>query len=232
MQTEFSADRRGRSWGNTIANCQLLAGPQAWFCRERAPFRQPHGGDEDVFGCYLALWGRKFFPFSKKGSLFLDTAAFACYFFKDRATREVDMARIVRFGISMEENLLAEFDRLIRKKGYQNRSEAIRDLVRDALVRDHWESQESEVVGTITLVYDHRKRELSERLLEMQHNHHHTVLSTLHVHLDEDNCLEVLAVRGQAKELQRLADQLISQKGVLHGKLTITAVGKIGRENH
>jgi len=142
------------------------------------------------------------------------------------------MARIVRFGISMEENLLAEFDRLIRKKGYQNRSEAIRDLVRDALVRDHWESQESEVVGTITLVYDHRKRELSERLLEMQHNHHHTVLSTLHVHLDEDNCLEVLAVRGQAKELQRLADQLISQKGVLHGKLTITAVGKIGRENH
>ncbi|MDZ7374924.1 MAG: nickel-responsive transcriptional regulator NikR [candidate division KSB1 bacterium] len=135
------------------------------------------------------------------------------------------MGNLVRFGISMDEELLRRFDELIEQKGYSNRSEAIRDLVRDALVQRDWETADAEVVGTITLVYHHRKRELSEKLLELQHEHHDFVLSTLHVHLDEDNCLEVLAVRGPARLVQSLADVLISQKGVKHGKLTITSTG-------
>ena len=97
--------------------------------------------------------------------------------------------------------------------------------MRDALVRRQWEEADTEVVGTITLVYDHHKRELSDRLIDLQHEHHERVLATMHIHLDEDNCLEVLAVRGPAREVQMIADLLISQKGVKHGRLTITSTG-------
>jgi CopG family nickel-responsive transcriptional regulator len=135
------------------------------------------------------------------------------------------MGAIVRFGISMDEELLARFDEMIEEKGYPNRSEAIRDLVRDALIRREWETADAEVVGTITLVYDHHKRELSDRLLDLQHTYHQHVLATLHVHLDEDNCLEVVAIRGPVRTVQSLADLLISQKGVKHGKLTVTGTG-------
>lgn len=128
------------------------------------------------------------------------------------------MADLVRFGVSMEEELLRAFDELIRKKGYTNRSEALRDLVREALHAQAWEEGE-EVLGVIVLLYDHRKRELLARLTEAQHHAHPHVLASLHIHLDEENCLEVIAVRGPAGEVRRLADQLRAEKGVKLGRL-------------
>lgn len=135
------------------------------------------------------------------------------------------MSQLTRFGISMEEHLLNRFDTYITNHGYENRSEAIRDLVRDRLVQEEWEQEETETVGTITLIYDHHQRELSEKLTAHQHNEHDSIISTLHVHLDHHNCLEVLAVRGKAKNIQRIADQLISTRGVKHGKLVMTSTG-------
>ncbi len=107
------------------------------------------------------------------------------------------MSEIIRFGVSMDEDLLGRFDRLCKRRKYQNRSEALRDLVRDALVREQWQGDE-EIVGTITLIYDHHTRELSDNLTHMQHDHFDAILSNLHVHLDHNNCLEVIAVRGSA----------------------------------
>ena len=135
------------------------------------------------------------------------------------------MSTITRFGISMDSKLLERFDRLIDEHGYSNRSEAFRDLVRDRLVKEEWE-EDAETVGTITIIYDHHKRELQERLTQQQHQHHDSVISTMHVHLDHDNCLEVLAVKGQARQIKRFADDLISTKGVKHGKLVMTSTGK------
>jgi CopG family nickel-responsive transcriptional regulator len=135
------------------------------------------------------------------------------------------MSTITRFGISMDSKLLERFDRLIDEHGYSNRSEAFRDLVRDRLVKEEWE-EDAETVGTITIIYDHHKRELQERLTQQQHQHHDSVISTMHVHLDHDNCLEVLAVKGKAKQIKRFADDLISTKGVKHGKLVMTSTGK------
>jgi CopG family nickel-responsive transcriptional regulator len=134
--------------------------------------------------------------------------------------------RVARFGVSMESALLDKFDRFIEKRGYPNRSEAVRDLVRNSLVREEWEEGDSETVGTITLIYDHHMRELTERLNEHQHLRHDTVISAMHVHLDHHNCLEVLAVKGRARDIQKLADTLISLKGVKHGKLSMTTSGK------
>jgi len=134
------------------------------------------------------------------------------------------MSSIVRFGISLDSELLSRFDHLVKGKEYANRSEAIRDLIRDALVREQWE-HDGDIVGTITLIYDHHRRELSERLTHRQHHHVHQIISTLHVHLDEENCLEVLAVKGRAAEIRHLADELIGMKGVKHGKLVTTTTG-------
>jgi CopG family nickel-responsive transcriptional regulator len=120
---------------------------------------------------------------------------------------------------------LDQFDQLIAKRGYTNRSEAFRDLIRDELVQKSWESPESNVVGTVTLVYDHHVRMLNEKLTDMQHEFHRSILSTLHVHLDHDNCLEVLVVRGKVAAVQKIADSLISTKGVKHGRLTLTTSG-------
>jgi CopG family nickel-responsive transcriptional regulator len=135
------------------------------------------------------------------------------------------MSELSRIGVAIDSDLLDQFDQLIAKRGYTNRSEAFRDLIRDELVQKSWESPESNVVGTVTLVYDHHVRMLNERLTDMQHEFHRSILSTLHVHLDHDNCLEVLVVRGKAAAVQKIADSLISTKGVKHGRLTLTTSG-------
>ncbi len=135
------------------------------------------------------------------------------------------MGELSRIGVAIDSELLDKFDALISHKGYTNRSEAFRDLIRDELVEKEWERPENDVVGSVTLVYDHHVRQLSEKLTSLQHDFHHNILSTLHVHLDHDNCLEVLVVRGKAAKVRKLADTLISTKGVKHGRLTITSTG-------
>ncbi|PLX80256.1 MAG: nickel-responsive transcriptional regulator NikR [Desulfuromonas sp.] len=135
------------------------------------------------------------------------------------------MAELTRFGISIDQDLLEQFDRLSGQKGYGNRSEAIRDLIRAALVEERERQGDVEAVGTITLVYDHHTRDLSDKLTEHQHSHHDAIVSTLHVHLDHHHCLEVVVVRGKASKVRRLADELIGTKGVKHGKLVTTLPG-------
>ena len=133
---------------------------------------------------------------------------------------------VTRFGISLESPLLNRFDRLIKKKGYASRSEAIRDLIRDSLVAEEWKSYNTETVGTITLVYSHDTKELSDNLNDIQHHYHQLVMSTMHIHLDGHNCLEVIVVRGKSKDIKAVADRWIGAKGVKHGKLTATTTGK------
>lgn len=135
------------------------------------------------------------------------------------------MSEIIRFGISIDSRLLQRFDGLIADKGYQNRSEAIRDLIRNALVEQQWAREDEETVGTVTLVYDHHTRDLSDKLTEHQHSHHQAIISALHVHLDAHHCLEVVVVKGKAREVRRLADELIGTKGVKHGKLVTSTTG-------
>lgn len=131
-----------------------------------------------------------------------------------------------RFGVSMEASLLQRFDRLVRERGYASRSEAIRDMVRNWLVERSWQEEAAEVAGTITLLYDHHQSGLSDLLNDLQHGYHGRILSTMHIHLDHAMCLEVLAVRGGARELSEVAEKLISVRGVKHGKLTMTSTGK------
>ena len=133
---------------------------------------------------------------------------------------------VTRFGISLESPLLKRFDRLVKKKGYASRSEAIRDLIRDSLVTEEWKSDNIETVGTITLVYSHDTRELNDVLNDIQHHYHQLVISTTHIHLDGHNCLEVIIVKGKSEDIKTVADKLIGTKGVKHGKLTATTTGK------
>jgi len=135
------------------------------------------------------------------------------------------MSELSRIGVAIDSDLLEKFDGHIAKRGYTNRSEAFRDLIRDELVQKNWELPDSPVVGTVTLVYDHHVRLLNEKLTDLQHDSFHNVLSTLHIHLDHDKCLEVLVVKGKAAAVKKLADALISTKGVKHGRLTITSSG-------
>jgi CopG family nickel-responsive transcriptional regulator len=135
------------------------------------------------------------------------------------------MSELARIGVAIDSLLLAKFDVLIEERGYANRSEAFRDMIREALVLKSWSTPEADVVGTVTLVYDHHVRMLNEKLTDMQHDHHKNILSTMHVHLDHDNCLEVLVVKGKAKNVQKIADALISTKGVKHGRLILTTTG-------
>ncbi len=135
------------------------------------------------------------------------------------------MPEVVRFGVSTDERLLAKFDTLIAEKGYINRSEAVRDLIRGALVEDQWEAGQAEAVGTVTLVYDHHSTDLSDKLTEHQHSHHEEIVSTLHIHLDTHHCLEVVVLRGVAHDIKRIADGLIGTKGVKHGKFVATTTG-------
>ncbi len=135
------------------------------------------------------------------------------------------MKKLVRFGVSLDRHLLDDFDRLIARKNYATRSEALRDLIRDNLVGQEWD-ENKETVGTITLLYDHHVRDLTEKLTDIQHDYERLILSAMHVHLDHDHCLEVLAVRGKGREIRKVADRLIATKGVKHGKLTMTTTGK------
>ena len=135
------------------------------------------------------------------------------------------MAELVRTGISLDRKLLDRFDRVIQKKGYKNRSEAIRDLVRDYAVAEDVEEDRS-VVGTLTMVYDHHRPKLTEQLIEAQHHAENMVLAATHVHLDHHNCLEVIIMRGRSSEVSHLADRILSLRGVKHGKLVLTTQGK------
>lgn len=134
-------------------------------------------------------------------------------------------SQLSRIGVAIDQDLLHRFDRHIHRRGYTNRSEAFRDLIRDELVQTEWEASEHDVVGTVTLVYDHHVHLLNEKLTDVQHRFHKCILSTLHVHLDHDHCLEVLAVKGRPAQVKRIADTLISIKGVKHGKLTTSTTG-------
>jgi len=135
------------------------------------------------------------------------------------------MPDLIRFGVSIEEDLLEEFDKLIKKKGYSNRSEAIRDLIRKNLVEKEWNGKD-EIAGGIAIVYDHDKRELASKIIDLQHDFHDIIISSQHVHLDEHNCLEVVIVKGKAGEIEKLADSLLSLKGVSHCTLSRATVGK------
>jgi len=137
------------------------------------------------------------------------------------------MGRLVRFGVSMDNRLLAALDAIVVRRRYANRSEAIRDMVRTEQVRESWEKEKGPVVGTLTLVYDHHVREVNERLLNLQHDHEHMVHSTMHVHLSHRMCLEVIVLRGKAREVQTLADRLLAARGVKHGRLTATAAKEL-----
>jgi CopG family transcriptional regulator, nickel-responsive regulator len=132
------------------------------------------------------------------------------------------MSTVSRFGVSLEEDLLAAFDRSIGGEGYQNRSEAIRDLIRDHLIQKKVANGTTEVIGVVTLVYDHRIHHLSDVLADMQHKAHVAVNASLHIHLDEHNCLEVVVVRGRADKVHEVASKLIATKGVQNGKLVTT----------
>jgi CopG family nickel-responsive transcriptional regulator len=132
------------------------------------------------------------------------------------------MSDLRRFGVAIEAGLLEKFDKLMAKRGYTNRSEAFRDLARAELVQDSAEKPNARVIGTVTIVFNHHVRQLSEKLTELQHEHHECVVSSLHVHLDHDHCLEVIVLRGKAKDVRHTADALISTKGVKHGRLIVT----------
>ncbi len=134
--------------------------------------------------------------------------------------------KIVRFGVSIPQDLLAKFDKIIEEKGYTNRSEAIRDLIRDFIVRYEWEAGDEEVAGTITIVYNHDEAEVVKELLDLQHDYINEVVSSLHVHMDKHNCLEVVVVKGKATRIKKIAERLISLKGVKHGKLVMTTTGR------
>jgi len=134
-------------------------------------------------------------------------------------------SRLMRFGVSMEDDLLERFDSVCAVRGYRNRSEAIRDMVRGLLVENELREGSAEGVGTLTLVYNHHQRELQEKLTSYQHEHLRAIISTVHVHLSQHLCLEVLVLRGKAKEIKRIADGLVATKGVQHGKLVMTTAG-------
>lgn len=136
------------------------------------------------------------------------------------------MGQTIRFGVSLDSDLLEKFDALCEERCYQTRSEAIRDLIRSTLVEEEWKDEKREIAGTLTLVYDHHKSDLSQKLVEIQHDHHHVIITSLHVHLDHDNCLEVLVLKGDGNEVRTLSQKLASTKGVKHGKLSLATTGQ------
>jgi CopG family transcriptional regulator, nickel-responsive regulator len=144
---------------------------------------------------------------------------------KHFAHQETTMSDLSRTGVSLDSVLLEQFDQLIQNKGYANRSEALRDLIRDHLVATSVVAPDAEVVGTVTLIYDHHSRLLPEKLTDIQHKYHEAIISTVHAHLDHDTCLEVVVVKGKSKLIQNLADLLISTKGVQHGRLVMSSPG-------
>jgi len=135
------------------------------------------------------------------------------------------MPGVERFGVSMEEDLLIRFDAMVQSRGYRSRSEAIRDLVRQEIVKDEWSDPDAEVVGTITIVYEHHEHELSRLLADLQHQYHEFILCSTHIHLDPHNCLEVIIVRGSSSRVRYIANTLTSTRGVKHGQLVSTTTG-------
>ena len=133
------------------------------------------------------------------------------------------MPPLSRIEVSLDSALLDRFDKFIVEKGYENRSKAFRDLIRDRLVESAVVASRAPVVGTVTLIYDHHTRLLPEKLADLQHEHHEVVISTLHAHLDHDTCLEVILLRGKSQDVQQLADKLISTNGVRHGRLVMSS---------
>jgi len=136
------------------------------------------------------------------------------------------MERVIRFSISLEAELSKQFDQWMKKNGYENRSEAIRDLIRDKLVEEEWKDEKKEVVAVLSLVFDHESRELPEILTSIQHGYYHLILSSTHVHLDKHNCLEAIILKGKAGEIKKVANKLLSQRRVKHGRLIFTTTGK------
>ena len=135
------------------------------------------------------------------------------------------MSELFRFGVSLEKDLLDKFDKIIRKENYPNRSEAFRDLIREKLVKVEWQSG-GNVAGVITLVYDHHKRDLLNVLTDIQHDHHSLIISGQHIHLDHNNCLEIIVVKGKPEEINQLSNKLKSAKGVKFGQLSMATTGK------
>lgn len=152
------------------------------------------------------------------------------------------MGVLSRIGIALDSDLLKRFDRLIERQGYTNRSEAFRDLIRDRLVKEQTAAPEATVVGTVTLIFDHQSHGITEKLTEVQHEHHDLVVSTSHAHLDHESCLEVLIVHGKSSRVEQFADRMIGMKGVQHGRLVMTVPahglehaasnGHAGRHHH
>jgi CopG family nickel-responsive transcriptional regulator len=136
------------------------------------------------------------------------------------------MSELVRLSFSIDQQLYDKLETLIERRGYENRSEFIRDLVRDRLVEDEWEQEDFEALGTIMLVYNHHTRNLSDKLTELQHQHHDAVLATTHLHVDRHNCAEMIMVRGKPRIIREIADGLRQQKGVLHADLLMSALGE------
>lgn len=135
------------------------------------------------------------------------------------------MAKLIRFGVSLSSDLLEQFDKLIDRKGYKNRSEAIRDLIREELVSEEWKEGGKETVGVFSLVYDHHRSDLSQVINNIQHNNLNIIRSSTHVHIDHKNCLEVIILKGKSNEIKKLTDLLTSTKGIKHGKLIMTSTG-------
>ena len=137
------------------------------------------------------------------------------------------MGSTIRFGVSLDSDLLDQFDALCEQREYPNRSEAIRDLIRNALVQNEWEGEGSEhAAATLTLVYDHHKSDLAQKMTNVQHDHHHLIVTSLHVHLDHDNCLEVLVMKGPGDDVRAMAQKLIATKGVKFGRLSLATTGE------
>jgi CopG family nickel-responsive transcriptional regulator len=142
------------------------------------------------------------------------------------------MGDLSRIGVSIDSELLHRFDSFIADQGYDNRSEAFRDLIRDRLVGSAVVPGSALVVGTVTLIYDHHTRLLPEKLTDIQHENHEVIISTLHAHLDHENCLEVVVLRGKSRDVQKLADRLISTKGVQHGRLVMSSPETVSHHTH
>ncbi|MFC1576854.1 nickel-responsive transcriptional regulator NikR [Candidatus Omnitrophota bacterium] len=134
------------------------------------------------------------------------------------------MKKLVRFGVSIEKDLLMRFDRLIKERRYSNRSEAFRDLIRRELIKKQWK-EGKQVAGAITFVFNHHRREILDKIIHAQHDFQKLIISTQHVHLDHDNCLEIIALKGSAKEAEALADAIRAIKGVMHGELSMSSTG-------
>lgn len=141
-------------------------------------------------------------------------------------TRSFIVSELVRLSISLEQPLMRQLERLVKKSGYANRSEFVRDMIRRRLVEEQWSDERQEVVGTITMIYDHHARQLSDKIVDIQHDYHERVLATTHVHLSHDRCAEMIMIHGHADEIREIANRLRQLRGVLHAELAMSSTGE------